>query len=195
MDGTCNLIMLHAHNGGIKHLALTLQRVHCREYTLLKKIPIQGNAGIEMGECCSDRRFRIVICWNINSLNRGYCSCQRGRNLFLQFARLRSRKSTPDALSKRDSFIIRITHPTHPLRGQTFVVQPLFGGRPDPNQLLIALPNGERRLIPQAWTDQVTHIDYPPGACFVAERLLLVRQRLDALLVQAGEQTILMARD
>ena len=101
-------------------------------------------------------------------------------------------KSTPDALSKRASFIVRITHPTHPLRGQTFVVQHLFGGKPDPTQLLIALPNGERRLIPQAWTDQAKHIEYPPGTCFVAERLLLVRQRLDALLAQAGEQTILM---
>ncbi len=109
-------------------------------------------------------------------------------------AQVALRKSTPDALSKRDSFIVRITHPTHPLRGQTFVVQPLFGGRPDPTQLLIELPNGERRLIPQAWTDQVTRIAYPPGACFVAERLLLVRQRLDTLLAQAGEQTILMAK-
>ncbi len=89
---------------------------------------------------------------------------------------------------------MRITHATHPLRGQSFDVVPLFGGKPDPTQILIVLPNGDRRLIPAAWTDLVFQVGYPPGVCFVPERLVILRQRLDHLLARGDEQVILLAK-
>lgn len=89
---------------------------------------------------------------------------------------------------------MRITHATHPLRGQSFNVVPLFGGKPDPTQILIALPSGDRRLVPAAWTDLVLQVDYPPGAFFVPERLVTLRQRLDHLLAHGDEQVILLAQ-
>jgi hypothetical protein len=87
---------------------------------------------------------------------------------------------------------VQITHPTHPLRGQTFAVVPQFGGKPDPTQLLIALPNGGQQLIPIEWTDQFPRIPYPPGARFLLERLLTARQRVDLLMAKKANQAILM---
>ncbi len=71
----------------------------------------------------------------------------------------------------------------------------MYGGKPDPTQILIILPNGERQLIPIEWTDQVSQIQYPPGACFVFERLVVLRQRLDHLLSKDSKQTILTANE
>jgi len=68
------------------------------------------------------------------------------------------------------------------------------GGRPDPSYILIALPDGERRFIPLAWTDQVAQVNYPLGACFLPERLLALRQRLDPLLVRVGEKAMLQTQ-
>ncbi len=67
-------------------------------------------------------------------------------------------------------------------------------GRPNPSYILIALPDGERRFIPLAWTDQVAQVNYPRGACFVPERLLELRQQLDSLLVGVGEKAMLQAQ-
>ena len=89
---------------------------------------------------------------------------------------------------------MRITHAAHPLRGRSFKVVPLCGGKPDPTQILIELPNGERRFVPEAWTDLVGQVDYPSGACFVPERLVILRQRLDYLLARGDEQVILLAK-
>src|SRR3990172_5296484 len=104
-------------------------------------------------------------------------------------------RTTANAPSTSKSLTVQITHPTHPLCGQHFSVVPLFGGKPDPTQILIALPNGEQRLIPSAWTNQVTQPSYPPGVCFLPERLLALRHRLDCLLERVSEQAILMAND
>jgi hypothetical protein len=104
------------------------------------------------------------------------------------------RKNPANPLSTPDSSAVRITHPAHPLCGQSFEVLPQNGGRPDPSYVLVMLPNGERRFIPLAWTDQTTQVNYPPGACFLPERLLVLRQRLDHLLVRVGEQAMLQAQ-
>jgi hypothetical protein len=103
-------------------------------------------------------------------------------------------QASANPLRTPDSPVIRITHPTHPLCGQSFEVLPQNGGRPDPSYILVALPDGERRFIPVAWTDQAVQVSYPPGACFLPERLLALRQRLGRLLVRAGEQAMLQAQ-
>ena len=71
---------------------------------------------------------------------------------------------------------------------------PTVGGKPDANQILIALPNGGQQLIPAEWTDQVHHLQYPPGALFPFERLVVLRQRLDHLLEKDDRQAILTAK-
>jgi hypothetical protein len=97
---------------------------------------------------------------------------------------------------KRGAQTIKITHPTHPLRGQTFEEVPLYGGKPDPAGILIALPNGKRQLIPLAWTDQVSQIEYPANTYFLPENLIRLRQHLDDLIKQgAQEKAILMATE
>ena len=57
---------------------------------------------------------------------------------------------------------------------------------------MIALPNGEWRLIRAEWTDQAPRINYPLGACFIAERLLHVRQRLDELCRADAELALML---
>ncbi len=104
-------------------------------------------------------------------------------------------KTSANAPSTSDTPTVQITHPTHPLCGQTFAVVPLYGGKMDPRQVLILLPNGEQRLIPQEWTNQVAQPDYPPGVCFLPERLLVLRQRLEPLLAKMIEQAILQAAE
>jgi hypothetical protein len=98
----------------------------------------------------------------------------------------------PNALSKRDSkTTVQITHPTHPLKGQVLTILPMVGGKLDANQALVALPNGEQRLIPAEWTDLVDHPRSLPGALFLFEHLVVLRQRLDYLLEKAVNQAIL----
>ncbi len=103
-------------------------------------------------------------------------------------------KTSANPRWKQDSPVIRITHPTHPLRGQSFPVLPQNGGRPDPSYLNIALPNGECRFIPIAWTDQAAPFSYPLGACFRPENLVTLRQRLDELLARLSKQAMLEAQ-
>jgi hypothetical protein len=74
-------------------------------------------------------------------------------------------------------------------------VVPLFGGKMDPKQVLIALSNGEQRLIPLEWTDQTSHPEYSPGVLFEPDRLLVLRQRVDQLLAKKHERAILVATD
>jgi hypothetical protein len=69
----------------------------------------------------------------------------------------------------------------------------MMGGKSDSTQILIALPDGGQQLIPTEWTDQVDHPEYPPGAHFLFERLVLLRQRLDYLLEKEVNQAILKA--
>ncbi len=71
----------------------------------------------------------------------------------------------------------------------------MFGGKPDSTQILVALPNGGQQLIPAEWTDQVNHPQFPPGAFFLFERLVVLRQRLDRLLEKEVKQAILTASE
>lgn len=85
---------------------------------------------------------------------------------------------------------VRITHPTHPLRGQSFSVIHQQH-RDNVERLEIQLPDGECRLIPLDWTDQVPHMVTLPGTRFLLANLLCLCQRLDALLPSAKESSIL----
>lgn len=81
------------------------------------------------------------------------------------------------------------------MRGQTFAISSFLGGKPDSDGVLIELPNGERRLIPLAWTDLLPQTEYPPQTCFLPEYLVKLRQRLDELIKrQEEEQVTLMAK-
>jgi hypothetical protein len=93
---------------------------------------------------------------------------------------------------KRDSQTsVQITHPAHPLKGQILTVLPMVGGKLDSTQILVALPNGEQQLIPTEWTDLENPPRTLPGALFLIERLVLLRQRLDCLLEKEVKQAIL----
>mgnify|MGYP007082012144 CR=1 FL=1 len=72
---------------------------------------------------------------------------------------------------------------------------PLFGGKPDSTQILVTLPNGSQQLIPVEWTDQGNHPISPPGAIFLFERLMMLRQRLDSLLEKKDRQVILVSSE
>ena len=50
-----------------------------------------------------------------------------------------------------------------------------------PEEFLIQFSNGEQRLIALAWTDQVVAPISLPGACFLLDHLVSLRQQLDAL--------------
>lgn len=98
----------------------------------------------------------------------------------------------PNALSKRDSkTTVQITHPAHPLKGQILTVLPMVGGKLDSTQILVSLPNGEQQLIPTEWTDLVDPSRSLPGALFLFERLVILRQHLDCLLEKTVKQAIL----
>ena len=61
----------------------------------------------------------------------------------------------------------------------------------DVHLIEIELPDGECRLLPLDWTDQMPHPVTLPGARFLLANLLCLRQRLDALLPSARESSIL----
>jgi hypothetical protein len=67
----------------------------------------------------------------------------------------------------------------------------MVGGKLDSTQVLVALPNGEQQLIPTEWTDLVNPPHSLPGALFLFERLVILRQRLDCLLEKEVKQAIL----
>jgi hypothetical protein len=109
-----------------------------------------------------------------------------------QTAFAQPRSSIPNTLLKRDSpTSLRITHPAHPLKGQILTVLPMVGAKLDPTHFLVGLPDGEQQLIPAEWTDRVTPPRTLPGALFLFERLLRLRQRLDALIADEGNPAIL----
>lgn len=86
--------------------------------------------------------------------------------------------------------MVRITHPTHPLRGQSFAT--VQHQRQENGSLFeIQLANGERRLIPVDWTDQIPPLVTLPEARFLLANLLSVRQRVDELLPACKESFIL----
>jgi hypothetical protein len=98
-------------------------------------------------------------------------------------AQVALRSTIPNALLKRDlKASVLITHPAHPLKGQILTILPMVGGKLESKQLLVALPNGEQQLIPTEWTDQTDPPHSLPGALFLFERLVILRQRLDSLL-------------
>ena len=76
---------------------------------------------------------------------------------------------------------MRITHPTHPLRGQSFPVIPLQQQK-HPHLIQIRLADDEYRFIPLVWTDQVPPPFSLPGARFLLKNLLTLRQKVDGLL-------------
>lgn len=86
--------------------------------------------------------------------------------------------------------VVRITHPAHPLRGQSF---PVVRRQSKENALWveIQLANGEGRLIPLDWTDQSSSIVTLPEARFLLANLLTLRQRVDSVLQTAQESDIL----
>ena len=87
-----------------------------------------------------------------------------------------------------------ITHPAHPLRGQSF---PIIQAKKQKNSDLIQieLADGERRSIPLDWTDQVSPVITVPGTRFLPTKLLLLRQQLDGLLPLIEETSTLPQTD
>ena len=71
----------------------------------------------------------------------------------------------------------------------------MVGGKLDASQILVALPNGEQQLIPTEWTDQVEPPHSLPGALFLFERLVILRQKLDFLLEKGVKQAILTVNE
>jgi hypothetical protein len=91
---------------------------------------------------------------------------------------------------KAHSTHVRITHPAHPLRGQSF---PTVQHRRQENSHLIEiqLADGERRFIPLEWTDQALPTVTLPGSRFLLANLLSLRRRLDGILQTIEEAGIL----
>ena len=83
-----------------------------------------------------------------------------------------------------------ITHPAHPLRGQSFPVIPQQK-QTHPHLVQIRLADDECRFIPLAWTDQVPPPISQPGARFLLDKLLALRQKVTDLLA-AGQQPIIL---
>ena len=55
----------------------------------------------------------------------------------------------------------------------------------------VALPNEEQQLISTEWTDLISPPHTLPGALFLFEHLVILRQRLDCLLEKDVKQAIL----
>jgi hypothetical protein len=86
---------------------------------------------------------------------------------------------------------VRITHPAHPLRGQSLPVI-RHHRKGDGTQLIeIQVDNGERRLVPRDWTDQCPSAAALPGTRFMLANLRCLRQHLDTLLRVLEESEIL----
>jgi hypothetical protein len=103
----------------------------------------------------------------------------------------RGGKSSPDTPSQQPDQRVRITHAAHALRGVLCLVISPAGRWQDPTQILIELPNGERRFIPISWSDLSTEPVYPEGMRFPLERLVVLQQRLEAM--QVGYNLSIMA--
>jgi hypothetical protein len=71
---------------------------------------------------------------------------------------------------------VTITHPAHPLCGQTFKVL-----QRSKEAILIQLPSGEQRFIAISWTDQSVSPLSMAGAKFLPDQLVNMRQQVDTL--------------
>jgi len=111
------------------------------------------------------------------------------RSLFVPFSS-RSLKT----LLKAHSTYVRIIHPAHPLRGQSFPITQ-HQRKDNPHLIEIQLADGERRFIPLDWTDQIPSVVALPGSRFLLANLLSLHQRLDGLLPIAEESSILPQND
>jgi len=90
----------------------------------------------------------------LNSLRFGGPANHDTIDPFVRRIGQRRGSNKPNTLSKRDSkTTVQVTHPAHPLKGQVLAILPMVGGKPDANQVLVALPDGEQQLIPTEWTD------------------------------------------
>ena len=99
-----------------------------------------------------------------------------------------------ETLLKAHSTHVRIIHPAHPLRGQSFpIIQ--HQRKDNPHLIEIQLTGGERRFIPLDWTDRKLSVVAPSGARFLLANLLSLRQRLDGLLPTVEESSILPQDD
>ena len=107
----------------------------------------------------------------------------------LMMATNSSSRSHKTHISARSDYV-RITHPAHPLRGQSFPVIPQQKQK-HPHLIQIRLADDERRFIPLAWTDQVPPPISRPGARFLLEKLLALRQKVNGLLVASQQPAIL----
>jgi hypothetical protein len=87
-----------------------------------------------------------------------------------------------------------ITHPAHPLRGQSFPIIH-HQKQKNPHLIEIHLADGERRSIPLEWTDQLPPVVTLPGACFLLSNLLLLRQQLNEFLSLIEEPSTLSQKD
>ncbi len=122
----------------------------------------------------------------------------------LSLSRIRNRGPSPNGVAsqsrslktpiKAHSTHVRITHPAHPLRGQSF---PAVQHQKQKNihSIEIQLADGERRCIPLEWTDQALPTVTLPGGRFLLANLFLLRQRLDGLLQTVAESSILPPND
>lgn len=95
---------------------------------------------------------------------------------------------------KAHSGHVRITHPAHPLRGQSFPIIP-HQKQKNPHLIEIQLADGERRFIPLDWTDQVPPVVILPDVRFLLTNLLLLRKQLDGLLPLIEEASTLPQKD
>jgi hypothetical protein len=88
---------------------------------------------------------------------------------------------SPKTHLKAHANYVCITHPAHPLRGQSF---PIIADQKqkNPDLIEIQLTDGERRFMPLAWTDQVPPLEVWPEVRFLPTKLLILRQQLDGLL-------------
>src|SRR3990172_1861853 len=66
---------------------------------------------------------------------------------------------------------VTIVHATHPYHGQKVRVVPRMGRRQTTGEIRVALPTGEKRTIPVAWTDQGEQEEYPDGVYFPVRNL------------------------
>jgi hypothetical protein len=86
---------------------------------------------------------------------------------------------------------VRITHAAHPLKGVVCPVISPAGRWQDPTQILVELPEGERRFIPVSWTDLSIQVAFPEGMRFPLEQLIALNQLLEE--IQAGHNLGTMA--
>ena len=81
--------------------------------------------------------------------------------------------------------MVQITHPAHPLRGQSVPVLRTLQQKKG-IEFLIEWPDGQVSCIPQNWTDQVNSVPVTPGSKFTVDQLTLIQRWLDDHLRKVG---------